>query len=263
MALMNGLNVILCCLPFGSAPVPSEFCLVSESAFDLANNLSQNPFWDPEELNYPLKGLIPEKDDIRSDLLFAETLPLDMDMPTQPDTKVDGYIEYAHTTSINDEPIFERVKEAFPLALGVIFRKLIKDEPITREEILQKMKMKMKMKGGGMPSKLKIFLGWLIDSRLFSVSLPEYKGNAWMLKITDLLGRRKPTSLDKIELLIGKLNHTRRNKGRKDMERDIPQEVMDDLALWLKFLSYAMKGISINLIAFRKPTFWSCLGACE
>eukprot|EP00957_Ditylum_brightwellii_P141691 10794984-Ditylum_brightwellii.AAC.1 len=65
------------------------------------------------------------------------------------------------------------------------------------------------MEGEGMPSKLKIFLGWLMDSRLFLVSLPKYKGNAWILEIRDLLGGRKPTSSDDIELLNGKLNHDR------------------------------------------------------
>eukprot|EP00957_Ditylum_brightwellii_P145713 11095456-Ditylum_brightwellii.AAC.1 len=47
------------------------------------------------------------------------------------------------------------------------------------------------------------------------------------------------------------------------MEKDILHGVRYDLALWLKFLSYAMNGIAINLIVFQKSTFWSCLDACE
>eukprot|EP00957_Ditylum_brightwellii_P199718 15224592-Ditylum_brightwellii.AAC.1 len=47
------------------------------------------------------------------------------------------------------------------------------------------------------------------------------------------------------------------------MQHDIPQGVKDDLTLWLKFLSSAMNDILINLIVFRKPTFWSWSKACE
>eukprot|EP00957_Ditylum_brightwellii_P178427 13590577-Ditylum_brightwellii.AAC.2 len=58
------------------------------------------------------------------------------------------------------------------------------------------------MESEGMQSELKIFFRWLMGSRLFLVSLPTYKGNAWILEIRDLLGGRKPTSSDNIELLI-------------------------------------------------------------
>eukprot|EP00957_Ditylum_brightwellii_P158637 12074411-Ditylum_brightwellii.AAC.1 len=137
------------------------------------------------------------------------------------------------------------------------------------------------MEGEGMPSKLKIFLGWLTDPRCHSVSFPKYKGKAWMLKIMDLLSRRKQTSSEDVKSLIGKLNHAgfiipsachflnrihwwfRKNKGRKGMEKDIPQGVRDNLALWMKFLLYVMKGILINVIVFKASTFWSCVKACK
>eukprot|EP00957_Ditylum_brightwellii_P194665 14828386-Ditylum_brightwellii.AAC.1 len=100
-----------------------------------------------------------------------------------------------------------------------------------------------------MPSELKIFLGWLIDSRCHSVLLPRYKGNAWMLEIMDLLEGRKQKRLEDVESLTGKLNHAGfiilsahhflnrihwwfgRNRGRKDMEKDIPQGVRGNLTL--------------------------------
>eukprot|EP00957_Ditylum_brightwellii_P169690 12915667-Ditylum_brightwellii.AAC.1 len=63
------------------------------------------------------------------------------------------------------------------------------------------------MEGEGTPSELKIFLGWLLDSRLFLTQLPRYKGNAWIKEITDLLGSRIPFSSNDVESLIGKLNH--------------------------------------------------------
>ena len=273
MALINGLIFILYRLPFGSAPAPSEFCLVSESAFDLANDLIQNPHWNPEGINDPLEELIPEKDEPRHHLPFAPAFPLDVVMPEQADAKVDGYIDDAHTAVIDDTKMFKRTKAAFPLALGLMFRRSGENEPIKREDILQR----TKMEGEGTPSELKIFLGWLLDSRLFLTQLPRYKGNDWMKEITDLLGGRIPFSSGDVESLIGKLNHAgfiipssrhflnqirwwfRRNRGRKDMQIDIPQGVRNDLILWLKFLSYATNGISINLIVFQKANFLELL----
>eukprot|EP00957_Ditylum_brightwellii_P123003 9378902-Ditylum_brightwellii.AAC.1 len=109
------------------------------------------------------------------------------------------------------------------------------------------------MEGEGTPSKLKIFLSLLMDSRLFLMLLPKYKCDAWMKEITDLLIRSKLFSLNDMESLIGKLNHAgfiipslqhflnrirwwfRRNRGQKDMKKNIPQEVKDNLVLWLNF----------------------------
>eukprot|EP00957_Ditylum_brightwellii_P180003 13712227-Ditylum_brightwellii.AAC.1 len=89
-------------------------------------------------------------------------------MPPQPNAKVEGYIDNVHAAAIDDKRVFRRAKAAFPLALGLLFRKSGKDEPIEREEIFQR----IKMKGEGTPSELKIFLGWLMNSLLFLVQLP-------------------------------------------------------------------------------------------
>eukprot|EP00957_Ditylum_brightwellii_P125608 9573971-Ditylum_brightwellii.AAC.1 len=62
-------------------------------------------------------------------------------MPQQLDTKVDGCVDDAHEVVIEDKKMFRKTKATFPLALSVLFRKSGKDEPITREEILQKVKM--------------------------------------------------------------------------------------------------------------------------
>eukprot|EP00957_Ditylum_brightwellii_P028409 2145088-Ditylum_brightwellii.AAC.2 len=59
-------------------------------------------------------------------------------MPPQPDAKVECYIDDAHTAAIDDDRVFRRAKVAFPLALGLLFRKSGINKPIEREEILQR-----------------------------------------------------------------------------------------------------------------------------
>eukprot|EP00957_Ditylum_brightwellii_P208602 15358199-Ditylum_brightwellii.AAC.1 len=203
MALINGFGFILCRLPFGLAPAPSEFCLVLESVFNLANDLIQNPYCDPNEINDSLEELIPEKEEPRHNLPFVPAFPLGVVIPEQTNAKVNGYINDAHTAAIDDDMIFKRAKAVFPLALGLMFRRSRDNEPIEREDTLQQTKMEEE----GTPSKLKIFLGWLLDLHLFLMQLPRYKVNAWMKEITDLLGGRIAFSSSNVESLIGKLNH--------------------------------------------------------
>mmetsp|Transcript_10344 Transcript_10344/g.15391 ORF Transcript_10344/g.15391 Transcript_10344/m.15391 type:complete len:326 (+) Transcript_10344:2871-3848(+) len=163
MVLVSSLIFILHWIPFGATLAPLEFCLCSKLAFDLANDLILNKYCNPEETNDPSEDLIPEKDSLRGHLSFEKALELGVEMLPQPDTTVDGYINDVHTVVIDDEKIFKRTKVTLPLALGLLLRKSGMDEPVGREEILQK----IKMEGEGTPSELKIFLGWLIDSRLF------------------------------------------------------------------------------------------------
>eukprot|EP00957_Ditylum_brightwellii_P035348 2681062-Ditylum_brightwellii.AAC.1 len=176
-----------------------------------------------------------EKEELRCDLPFAEAIPSDVKMPPQPDTKIVKYINDAHTTAIDNEDVF-RPKKTFPLALGLLFCKSGKHEPIEKDEILPKMKMERE----GILSKLKIFLGWFMDSPLFQVQLPRYKDDVWSKEVIKLLRGLKPFILEDIKLLIGKLNRAGfiiplsrhflnrirwwfiRKRGRNDMQKDIP-----------------------------------------
>eukprot|EP00957_Ditylum_brightwellii_P027183 2054545-Ditylum_brightwellii.AAC.1 len=244
-ALINGLIFILCRLLFGSALAPLDFCLILESVFDLENDLIQNPYWNLDEIKDLLNGLIPEKEEPRHNLPFMPAFPLDVEIPGQANAKVNDYINDAHMTAIDDSMIFKHANAAFLLAPNLMFCRFGESKPIEREDILQQ----TKMEGEGTPSELKIFLGWLMDLHLFLASLPQYKSNAWMKEITDLLGGKIAFSSNNVESLIGKLNNAGliipsswhflnqirwwfwRNRGWKDMQKDIPQGVRNKLIL--------------------------------
>jgi hypothetical protein len=57
-----------------------------------------------------------------------------------------------------------------------------------------------------MPSKQKIVLGWLIDTRRLTIELPVEKHWAWVGTIIDLIGQDL-VSHKELEQLIGHLNH--------------------------------------------------------
>eukprot|EP00957_Ditylum_brightwellii_P008818 669060-Ditylum_brightwellii.AAC.1 len=76
---------------------------------------------------------------------------------------------------------------AFPLVLDLLLRKSREQEPVPNQEILQKKKMLAE----GMPSEIKMFLGWAIGSHLHKVTSPAKKGSEWKGKINAILDGRK------------------------------------------------------------------------
>lgn len=48
-------------LPFGSSPVPTIYSILSDLVFDLANDLVDDPVWNPNELSSPVSVRIAPK----------------------------------------------------------------------------------------------------------------------------------------------------------------------------------------------------------
>jgi hypothetical protein len=124
-----------------------------------------------------------------------------------------------------------------------------------------------------------IYLGWKICTRTLTISLPPEKVKAWSSSIKRIIKAKTKIDYATIATTVGRLNHVAHiipqarhflNRLRKDEERadklrftTISNETKQDLKLWIKFLKYAEKGISINTIIFRSPTSLSLSDACE
>jgi len=61
------------------------------------------------------------------------------------------------------------------------------------------------------------------------------------------------------------MNRTRRIKDHAEWEKSVrlPAEVKKDLVLWIKLLNTAKRGISINNVIFRQPTFVPIIDSSE
>lgn len=130
------------------------------------------------------------------------------------------------------------------------------------------------------PSECKVILGWRVNTRSFSVSLPAKKQLAWKTSIEQLLARRRDSVPAKVlEQLMGRrLNHaafvvpfSRQFIGRLYQALSRAQAVgkvllnesqIIDPVLWLRFLDAGAKGISINRIICRWPTRMIRVNAC-
>ena len=273
------IGVLLTRLPFGSSPAPAHFSVGSDITCDLANDLTQCKLWDPDKLNSPIHKAVPETKLLPDDIPFGQALESDLDLPADQTAGTEGYIDDLATAVLASESNMDQVnraKFAVLMALHLQFRPHSgTDEPIKRPEAASERKLQAE---GGLVESI-TFLGWTIDTRKFTISLPAEKAKAWSSSIESLISYTNKVAHQTLATLVGRLNHVafiipqarhfinriRRDELRAATHRAVrlTQETKSDLKLWLKFITYAKEGISINSVIFRTPTSLSISDACE
>jgi hypothetical protein len=131
------------------------------------------------------------------------------------------------------------------------------------------MEARNKLKSEALLEEQKIILGWLINFRQLLISLPKNKFVTWSEAISEMIKDGVSTA-NEIEANIGCILHLglaipfvhhfmsllrdqhTTSKGRHPIK--INNECLKDLEMFLGFLNIAKNGISLNSIAFRRPT---------
>ena len=123
----NQVAILLTRLPFGSAPAPGEFCITSETVFDLANDLIQFKEWYPLVLPYPYAQQLTKPLILDDDVIFGAAEEADFNMDTQCKGGADGYVD-SRATAVLDSPIngkiVPRSGQAVLMSLFIIYRPL-------------------------------------------------------------------------------------------------------------------------------------------
>jgi hypothetical protein len=120
----------------------------------------------------------------------------------------------------------------------------------------------------------KQILGWLIDFRQLLIIFPENKYRVWTTAIKTMLSEGTTTAKE-LEMNIGRLVHlgmailfvhhfmshlgNLRETAKRWRLVKINGKYAKDLKLMLEFLKTAHKGISLNSIAFCRPTHMSII----
>jgi hypothetical protein len=261
----ENLAIIALRLTFGGSPGPYEWGVISETICDLANEILQSDDWDPTKLYAPNSDLVPKKKTLDDDIPFEEGRDLIVDLPIHPNGMVDLYIDDTIGLTVDLKDNDKRMENAILLAIHAAARPKQNSEPIPREEMAALSKL---LAEAGLEER-KTILGWLFDFRRLLVSLPENKFTAWTDAITDILKRMESTAKE-LEKNIGRLVHLgmiipaihhflsrlRDLQTRAENRRKIKinEKCAEDLKLMLFFLSEAKRGVSMNFIAYRKPT---------
>lgn len=265
-------------LPFGSMPAPAEFSICSDIVTDLANDLMYLKQWDPDTLPCPLRNEIPPPVRLPDDIPFGPAYAPAEHLPPSFLGGTDGYVDDLASCvldSPDNQQMVKRAEQCIPMALHLVFRPNAgDDEPITRAE----MASIPKLKAEAYLTETLIMLGWRIDTRAFTISLPNDKYTAWKKQIKEVILSTKVTYKE-ASSLVGRLEHVafiipaarhfmnrlRRICERADKYRSakVTLEAKKDLLLWIKFLTQANNGISINNVISREVTSKSLSDSCE
>ena len=271
IVIIGTLAYMLLRLPFGAAAAPAEFCIVSEMVCDVANALMQDPTWETDSTHTPFHPMLPPISLLDESIPFAAAAPLDVQFPPANfDCMTDVYIDDLISLGVATPQIIPRIMTAVIVAVHCIFRPLHPSESSVRATVVSL----RKMSGEGQLAETKTVLGWLLNTRLLTISLPSTKHVAWTSEIQRLLAQGFTTKSD-LETLVGRLNHIGyilplarhflhriRSLLSSPWHRHtkaIPPAQQDDLKLWVTILSSAAAGISLNLLCYRQPdvTCWS------
>ena len=261
-------------LTFGGTPGPSLFSIISESLTGLVNAILKCPDWDPSVTFSPLESMYPPVELLDENIPFSKTLPLSVEIPETSLAKSDVFLDDNIEVGLDTPTIRRRLQGAVALAVDVMSRRLDEDEPLPRKTLINKTKLAAE----GKLEERKIVLGWLLDTRSLTISLPEHKFIAWESQIKDIIHTRKTTSRV-LETVVGRLTNASsilpmarhflprlrffQSKMSKFKKYTLNKTLIEDLTLCLRILKKTRDGISLNSVSFRLPNMCYFEDACN
>jgi hypothetical protein len=252
-------------MTFGGSPCPSIWGFISDSIADLGNALIHDTTWDWKNINNPLSLSLPDPVPLPHEIPYNTAKPLLVILPNNVKGKADVYIDDFIVVTPDLPGNCPQVNAAIPLAIHTLSRPLDETDHIPRRNILA---MK-KFIAEGKQEERKIVLGWLIDTRSLTISLPTDKYTKWKSDLELLLNQPK-IHLKTLEIAVGRLNHIGNiipmlrhflGRIRAALSRCIQHQwtslhvqEKSDIHLMIRFLQDTNNGISINNVVFRKPS---------
>lgn len=205
-------------LPMGWKNIPPVFGTVTETIADLANQRIQDPSFRPPEHHLDVMSeSIPPPDPLASDTPIAAPsmspnlnstveLPVSRRDPSLPKpTKRLGYVDICvddFMALAQDRLNKRRVRRRTLLqAIDQVFRPLETDDPTTRREL------KKLQKGDCSQGKIKVILGWIINTATMTIHLPPHCQQESLSEIlSSIPPDKKRASVKKWHTILGELH---------------------------------------------------------
>jgi hypothetical protein len=202
-----------------------------------------------------------------------------VEVPSDDGRRIDDFIDDGIVIVPDINQNSKRAIEAMLLAIHILFRLADSQDKIVREDCLPL----GKLREAGFLSETPVILGWQLNTRLLTIQLPSKKFKHWHRDLSKIIETKKASHTE-LEKLLGHLNHAATacplmryylNRIRKivvawgskhqvkKFQRYVPSPVLEDLKLWHRsFLPKIHKGLSLNLITYRRPSITCWSDAC-
>jgi hypothetical protein len=266
LTIFDGLLLVALRLTFGGAPCPNLWGVISETITDVANTILHNPFWNHLDLYDKLSDTIETPNSLPPEMPFHQVREMAVTLPENTGGYIDIYIDDFIGVSPDLGENSLRMSRVLPLAIHSIARPLDPLDFIPRKEIIS---MK-KIQAEGRLEETKRVLGWDLNTRSLRLLLPSEKLRDWCSDIDKFI-KSKKAHFKSLESTVGRINHVacilhpmRHYMGRlyQALQRStksqgwtsFSSEELEDLRLIISFLHYANRGVSLNILVFRKPT---------
>ena len=252
-------------LPFGGSPCPSEFCLLSDILADLITDLLSCEHWDHRTVHSKYLQKIPEAVNLDPTIPFAQARNLIVSLPIEDQGKSDVFIDDLISVAVDINDNLNRLRAAPCTIIHAISHSSSSSPHIKRDDLIADDKNDAE----GAPEERKICLGWLLDTRQLTVSLPFHKFKAWSKQISDMMKQKTVSEkllasvlgrLENVATIMVMMGHFLSNIRYLQIQAQqrqhnirLSQQAREDLTLCLSFLDHASKGISMNLLTFRSP----------
>jgi hypothetical protein len=180
LTIYAGLLIVALRMTFGGAPCPNLWGVISETIADIGNTILLSSLWDHNSLFDPLSSQIELPLPLPDEIKFALAEELAVSLPENPAGYIDVYIDdnIGVTLDLGDNAI--HLCRAIPLAIRTIARPLVDSDVIPRKDIISLKKFEAK----GRLEEVKKILGWIINTRSLSITLPDDKFKAWSSDIS-------------------------------------------------------------------------------
>jgi hypothetical protein len=189
-------------MTFGGSPNPALWSVISETTTDIGNTLLLNDEWDHQTTFDKISDQIEKPLSLPDSMDFHQSRDLAVQLPKNDCGKIDIFIDDSIGVAPDLGSIPIRVIRAIPLAIRTLARPLSEQDILPRKYIISLKKLHAE----GRLEETKIILGWMINTRLLQISLPDHKFLAWSEDIDSLISAGK-CSYQLLETLLGRLNH--------------------------------------------------------
>ena len=201
ITILCGYALFLRCLPFGGSHCPNLWCVVSEFVTNLTNDLLTYADWDENILFSPHVRKLSPPTLLSDSIPFHNAKPADAKVHVSREGRADVFIDDIVTAGYNSAR-WKRLCGAALLAIYIFGRPVDSTEPVPRDDLLSLNKLLSE----GSLLEVQTVLGWEINTRTLTISLPSDKYSEWTAQIKTILDFNSVSPKD-LESLIGRLNH--------------------------------------------------------